>query len=55
MLIRAPLASAKSVIAAKTFGSTPSGPCSPTSTRGADEPASSVVGITAEETRVTSR
>ena len=45
MLISAPLASANSVIAANTFGSSPSGPCSPTSTSGAVESASSSVGI----------
>ena len=55
MLIRAPLPSANRVIAANTFGSSPSGPCSPTRTSGAVEFASSPVGMTADETSVTSR
>ena len=55
MLISAPLESANSVIAANTFGSTPSGPCSPTVTSGASVLASTPVSTTAEASRVTIR
>ncbi len=53
MLIKAPLASANSVIAANSFVGRPRGPISTTCRSGAVEPASSFVGTTAEAMKVT--
>ena len=56
MLISAPLASANSAIAEKSFSvDVASGPCSTTSSSGPLEPASSAVGTAVEATNVTSR
>ncbi len=55
MLISAPLASANSVIPANSFVGSPSGPSSTTCSSGAEEPASSPVGTTAEAMNVTAR
>ena len=52
MLISAPLASANSVIAANSFVGNPSGPISTTCSSGAEEPARSAVGTTAEAMNV---
>ena len=55
MLMSAPLATAKSAIAAKSFVETDSGPTWTTSSSGPEEPARSSVGTTIDASRETAR